>query len=379
MEVPPGTEVEKRNRRGDPGRTPADTVARMHDIQYGLAQNAPNKKEQARLVRAADNRMINSLKSIQRGAHGGDAFRNIQAGLRGIQAKTIGEDLGLLDKQKFSGPLKKLPTRDTVLLANEEKKMEQMGYGLPGDELKMKLLRNMKKKKIGPVSARARHRGKAAGAGQGGRRPQGGRRGFTPSGKGINIPGGMIMGMGDIKTFVVKSIVPKLIKDLGIKPRALSIGKISPLVSKVLELARKKTKSGPTGTLSAIIKNLTKVLLPFLTQAKLKTLGIQMTGSGVMDILGKARVGLEKKLASGLLKVFKIYINKTAASQGVNKPFKGSGINLPGGGSWGQFFRGFKKGFLTIMRPGAKILGGIATATGQPEIGIPLTMASKLL
>jgi len=218
MEVPPGTEVEKRIRRGDPGRTPADTVARMHDIQYGLAQNAPNKKEQARLVRQADNRMINSLKSIQRGAHGGDAFRNIQAGLRGIQAKTIGEDLGLLDKQKFSGPLKKLPTRDTVLLANEEKKMEQMGYGLPGDELKMKLLRNMKKKK-------------------------GGRRGFTPSGKGINIPGGMIMGMGDIKTFVVKSIVPKLIKDLGIKPRALSIGKISPLVSKVLELARKKQRA----------------------------------------------------------------------------------------------------------------------------------------
>jgi len=104
-----------------------------------------------------------------------------------------------------------------------------------------------------------------------------------------------------------------------------------------------------------------------------------MTGSGVMDILGKARVGLEKKLASGLLKVFKIYINKTAASQGVNKPFKGSGINLPGGGSWGQFFRGFKKGFSSIFKPGAEILGTIATATGQPEIGIPLTMASKAL
>ena len=36
------------------------------------------------------------------------------------------------------------------------------------------------------------------------------------------------------------------------------------------------------------------------------------------------------------------------------------------------FWEGFVRGFLSVFKPGAKIIGGIATALGFPEIGIPV-------
>ena len=69
--------------------------------------------------------MIRSLKSISKGEHGGDAQRNIQAGMRLIQAKTIGEDLGIIDKQRFSGHLVKVPKGDMVLMKDAQKQLGQ--------------------------------------------------------------------------------------------------------------------------------------------------------------------------------------------------------------------------------------------------------------
>ena len=43
------------------------------------------------------------------------------------------------------------------------------------------------------------------------------------------------------------------------------------------------------------------------------------------------------------------------------------------------FWEDFKNGFLSIFKPGAKILGGIATALGQPEIGVSLHILSQAL
>ena len=44
-------------------------------------------------------------------------------------------------------------------------------------------------------------------------------------------------------------------------------------------------------------------------------------------------------------------------------------------GFWDDFYTGFK----SVFKPGAKILGGVATALGQPEFGIPLGLLSEAL
>lgn len=138
--IGPGTQVIERVKRGDPGRTPTDWVAKRHDIDYTLAGNARTTGEQMKLVRRADNRMITSLQRIK--ANRLDSGRNITAGLRLIQAKTIAEDLGVLKKDVFAGSLDKLSTQDSALLNSAKNKLEQKGFGkLPGTRLKMKMMR----------------------------------------------------------------------------------------------------------------------------------------------------------------------------------------------------------------------------------------------
>lgn len=394
----PGTEVVKRVMRGDPGRTPADTVAKRHDIDYALAQGQPTKAKQLQAVRDADNRMIRTLKGIATGKHGGDSRRNIQAGMRLIQAKTIGEDLGILDKSKFAGDLAKVSDKDKVLLMSNRARLTQEGYGmLPGDELKMKLLKKMvREKKMKSLGDRVKTKpisggklnyatskapyettGRNKGASYGKTYPAmkayklKGMSGVGMCGKGLTLPGGMAIGGADILGFVMKGIVPNLIKSLGINPKALPIKKIVPMVGKALQLAK-------SGNLSSIINNLAKTLLPLLAHGKLKTMGQKMTGRGIMNVLKSAKYGLDKKLASGLFKAFKWYLNKSAKQQGLKPVFKGSGVNLPGG-SWSNFWKGFKKGFTMVFKPGAKLLAPIATAMGVPEIGIPLGLIGDAL
>lgn len=43
------------------------------------------------------------------------------------------------------------------------------------------------------------------------------------------------------------------------------------------------------------------------------------------------------------------------------------------------FGQDFYKGFSTVFKPGAQILGGIATAVGVPELGIPLGLVGKFM
>lgn len=351
----PGTNVIARLKRGDPGRTPADMVAKKHDIGYTLASGEPTREKQLAKVREADNRMIRSLKGIQAGEHGGDASRNIQMGMRLIQAKTLGEDLGVLDKTKFAGDLKKISDADKVLLMSNNARLTQEGYGmLPGDQLKQKLLKKMvREKKMGKLGSGY---GKSNGTSYGK---------TLPSTKAYPLKG--MGGKGDIMNFLMKGVIPSLIDTLGINPKVLPMGKIAPMVSKALDLAK-------SGNLPSTISNLTKTLLPILTHGKLKTIGVKMSGKGIMDVVHAS--GLDKKLASGLFGAFKHHRNQMAVAQGKRPPypkgFSGKGLNLPGG-SWGSFWKGFKKGFVSVFKPGAQILGTVASALGQPEFGIPLT------
>jgi hypothetical protein len=143
----PGTQVVKRLKRGDVGRTPSDNVAQMHDLNYKLATSVDD-------IRKADERMVNSLKKIE--ARGGDSRINTQMGMRLIQGKMLAEEAGLLSRNKFAGDLKGVSPADKPLVLEAKRKLEIQGYGKktkvskklpPGVALRRSLLKkNMGKK-----------------------------------------------------------------------------------------------------------------------------------------------------------------------------------------------------------------------------------------
>lgn len=105
----PGTQLIKRLKRGDPPRTETDKVSQAHDIRYGIAKNVDD-------IRKADKIMIRKVEEIARNKT--DSRINIaQAKL--IKAKIVGEDLGLIKRNAFSGDLslnQTLPQGDIGLM-----------------------------------------------------------------------------------------------------------------------------------------------------------------------------------------------------------------------------------------------------------------------
>lgn len=345
----PGTEVEKRLRRNDPGRTPADTVAKRHDIDYALAQGARTTSGQFKQVRAADNRMINSLMKIQ--SKRGDAGRNIQAGMRLIQAKKLGEDAGVLDKATFAGPLRNIPTDDMKLLISNRDKLQQEGYGLnppgagltlPGAGLKQKLIRNMNKQK------------KLKGSGSMNKITGQSRSKTYECMKGYKLNPKPIVGAGAIADFIAEKALPSLAKTLGLPPSMLPTAQIK----KVVNLGMSKT-----GKIGSTLDLVAKYAVPILTQMKIKHMtGKGMSGAGVKKILVKHNPKLQKKLKLGLMKA-------------LHSKMSGGSYNPTGQGFWGDF----AKGFTSVFKPFAKIFSPIASAVGLPEIGVPLGVVGNLL
>jgi len=322
----PGTEVIKRLKRGDPGRTPADTVAKRHDIDYTLAQGARTTAGQLQQIRTADTRMINSLKRIK--ASKGDAGRNIEAGMKLIQAKNLAEDVGLLNKNKFAGSLNKISDPDNVLLMSNRASLTQQGYGLtlPGASLKNKLIRVMGKKITGVSRSKT-----------------------LPGMKTYKLKGS-----GAIADFIANKALPSLAKHLGLPTSMLPTEQIK----KVVNLGMSKTgKIGDTLDLVA------KYAVPILTQMKIKSMtGKGMNGIGVKKVLSKHNVKLQKTLKIGLMKA-------------LHSKMSGKGINPAGSGFWSDF----GKGFSMVFKPFAKIFAPIASAVGVPEIGIPLGLVGDML
>ena len=306
--VGPNTRVIDRLKRNDPGRTPTDFVAKRHDIDFSLAQSAPDKKTQLNLTRVADNRMINSLKKIQSGAHGGDRILNIQPALKGIQAKIGLEDAGLMDKSKFAGDLKTFSKSDKQLLESNRDTLEQAGYGTV-DYLKTQVLKKLQQEK--------------------------------------NMNTKPMIKAPAIIRWIVKTELPKLEKMLDVK---IPIGRLAPLLSSAIRTASGKSDS-------VMLKMLGAVLLPLIISAKLKQQKLGVDPLVIMRI--------REKLESKFHKEFK---------QSYNRQFKND-KSQKGGSLWSSF----KSSFKTIFKPGSKILGGILTATGSPELGIPLTIVGDLV
>ena len=358
--IGPGTALVARLKRGDKPRTEVDKVAQGHDIRYLQAKNVDD-------IRKADNIMLNKIDAIARNR--GDAPQNIAAA-RLIKAKVLGENLGVIKRDAFMGnPVEnaRIADENKDLINGKLKQLEMEGYGLlPGDVLKMKILkgmvkdRSLKERRLQKTKAK---KVKMSGKGVSMDKTLPGMKGYkinqgTLSGAGLNLPG-----KGAIGDFVVNQIIPSIMKSVGIPLDTIQIGTIKKVVSKALEIAK-------SGNLPSIIANLSKAILPILTAGKIKSIGgsgLGLAGRGIGEFLGKHKDMLLSHLSKGLLKAFRYFMDK-----------KGSGLGLAGG-SFANFWKGFKKGFKMVFKPIGSILGPVATALGVPEIGIPVSAIAEAL
>src|SRR5690554_3458893 len=158
----PATQVISRLKRGDQGITEVDRIARRHDVDFSLinarrGRGEITEEEAIKQVRAADNRMLRNLTRAEQMKL--DSRKNIAPAMAGIAGKVIGEEVGKLPKAAFSG-IQTAKASDYTdeqlrLLEDEQKKMEQAGYGKaskgltkllnPGDALKLEMLSDLAK------------------------------------------------------------------------------------------------------------------------------------------------------------------------------------------------------------------------------------------
>jgi hypothetical protein len=61
--IGPGTNLIQRLKNDDKAKSYADLVSKLHDINYTISQTAQTKDEQKRMVREADNLMLNQIQS----------------------------------------------------------------------------------------------------------------------------------------------------------------------------------------------------------------------------------------------------------------------------------------------------------------------------
>lgn len=387
----PGTQVLKRLKRGDPGRTPSDYVAKRHDIDYVLASGEKTKEAQISKIREADNRMIKNLQKIRENKS--DASRNIQMGMRLIQAKTVGEDLGLLNKSKFAGDLTNISASDKILLENERNKSQQNGYGadgklLPGQKLKIALMKqqlNHPKKPRTDPSMDSRLAGSGVGSYQSmskdlvskkGYVLKGGRReeinivelkrkgkkgkGLSPAGMGISLAGGEM----NIISALKEKVLPKLLSTINLNIPVSEISKIiekhlsngvnkdnvmslaSELLPTLITYKLKQVKLNPTvlvnkGVLNEAIKGSG---LKLAGQGKRK----KMKGRGLIGDIGKLLGNVKDVAVDSLYKGLMEYI-KNFIKGGNGLKLAGKGMIMTGTGFWSDFADGFKTGFVRTL------------------------------
>mgnify|MGYP003639398799 CR=1 FL=1 len=372
----PDTSIIKRLKRGDPGRTAVDEVSKAHDIRYALAKNMND-------IRVADNKMISAVKGIERNR--GDNPRNIGLA-KLITAKKFAEDIGALKKDAFSGDVgnNKVSAVDKITLMSNLGGLAQKGYGLnlpgdgvvlPGDALRAKLIKQMMKKK---KNSKGISKGSSIMTGPGGSgMPTHKSMGKTFAGmKNYKMIGSGMSGKGDVMNLITKNVIPLLMKAVGIPAGTIPIAGITKIISSALDSAK-------SGNLSSIVANLTKTILPMLTAAKMKSIGLPITGKGmggkgILDILGKAKDSLTQGLGKILFSAFRSFIKQTGMIK-ANMP-KGKGLKLSGAGMCGKgFWADFAKGFTSVFKPFATIAGPILDAVGLPELGIPLSAVGGIL
>ena len=362
----PGTNLIKRLKRQDPGRTEIDRVAMGHDVRYALSTNLGD-------IRRADNIMIGKVNQISKNKS--DRKQNIiQAKL--INAKVKAENIGILKKDAFAGHLgTAVSLPDKQLLNSNLRELEQAGYGYPGSDLKKSLIKQFGKTRghSKNVTMKGMKPHKLSGSGLG--LPGGG---LGLPGGSLGLPGGSLHPTGKRRTKRKK----KVMKGKGMKGRGMGQANIHKFVSHQIiphlmgELGLKSKISN-----QKILSHLTKVMPKTMTPASITKYSKIILATVLGSMKNKRGSGMpSKKIQTFLLKHLKSGLVKSLgwfASKGQG----GSGLKLAGqrGGSFGSFFSGFKKGFKSTFQLGAKILTPLSALAGQPEIGVALTAGSKLL
>lgn len=337
--IGPKTALLKRLKRGDPPRTEVDKVAMAHDIRYGLADTPAQ-------IRQADEIMIKKVADIRR--RGADSRMNI--GLANLmKAKVLGENLGLLKRDAFSGDLsqnRKLPQADRELMERELAKIAPSGYGLtlpggaitrPGDELKLRLLKKQaKQRKSGaPPNLKKKTRGESS------------KKGFT--GKDFRLVGSGMDSGEDFHALISQYMIPSLLESVGVDPRRVPVETIVKLTTKAFKMAE-------SGNLEDIARSLSKHILPFLTATRLGGRGLKLAGQGMR---GGMFDKLGDKLNDAIFRALKWVIKHAIKTDTRPGAFAGSGINLPGG-SFGSFWKDFKKGFMSVINPAIAVAKTVA-------------------
>jgi hypothetical protein len=182
--------------------------------------------------------------------------------------------------------------------------------------------------------------------------------GLSVAGGALSLAGGRMPPMKSILKFMESSVIPSLFQSLDINPRTVSKKVVLPALRKAIRGSK---------TLSALAKGATRYLLPLLGKSKMATLTGQairsLSGTGLdLRTMGK----LASKLHGGLLKAL-----MSLARGGM----KGGALALAGGSFWSSF----KKGFLSVFKPFAKIAAPVLTAVGMPEFGVPLAAVGSAL
>ena len=158
-----------------------------------------------------------------------------------------------------------------------------------------------------------------------------------------------------------KNDLPKLIEALGLKVPTTNLIKIV------------ESSMNTQGNLSDKAKVLASNLLSLLavkhvvSQSGQSGKGLKLAGQGLSNVTDL----LPNNLINSLSKGIESYYSKSLGLSGSGK--------MKGSGWWSDFGKGFIKGFKMVFKPGAKILGAIASAIGQPEIGVPLSAISDAL
>ena len=223
---------------------------------------------------------------------------------------------------------------------------------LPGDKLKLKVLEKMAKEKKKSLLHHKQSRGGGIGR----------RQVNEPMyGNGLQEKGGVLV----LKT--AKLLYPKLFKmlklDKLIEGKGISGAGINNM-EKLLNMRMKKIYKKND-------KNIGKYLKPLSKEASNVMCPILMKMSK-HNISGSGKNILKRILEKELLNAYKNII-KEQKGQGKGK-FLGKDKKW-----WKEFGKGFVKGFKKVAKPSAKILGGIAMASGQPEIGVPLEILGNML
>lgn len=351
----PGTQVIKRLKRGDPARTQSDKVAMKHDIDYALAAGMKSKEAQTKAVRQADQRMVSNLNRISKNKE--DAKKNIFIGRRLIQGKMAAEDVGLMKKGSFAGDLEKISDRDKVLLMSKKAALAQEGYGakgyhtgmLPGEALKMKLIKNMR---------RRRSAQQPSSKGKGLALPG---HGLKLSGSGTSLAGGFWF-LAPLIALAAEAISGITVAGIGTAVATGTAGAVagaitkkiigSGVLSKKLTTKGKGVKEVAQKVAGVIKKNKQKIInIAESTKVLPKDLPKKVLehAQKALDIINELSSGKPNK--KSVLKVVDRLIPhiKQVFHKKMEKKMKGSGVSLPGRGMMVGAGEGFNKQVLNVV------------------------------